>query len=340
MDHVWPSLDSSSLWSAASRGDLAAVQNLLNKGNPVDAEAPNGSTNPGVTALQLAAENGHAAIVQQLLAAGAEVDKATVTTPPALHLAASRGHVAMVKQLLDAGAALDGTGKGSTPLLWAASGGQAAVVQQLLDAGAAVNLADDTSWTALHNAASSGYLEVVQILLTAGADACIANSMGRTPLNLAAANGQLAAVKALIQHAAMPMPLLVSAASSAVASQRLEVLSVLVHHIATVDRETAVNFVKAIPEGQGLVAIFKQGWLTGMAVCNATAEQEKAAIAQKRKELQELKHDVQQLFIATAAQQRRDAAAEDATTAAAGEEVAEAAVAHATTAEGKEAEAA
>ncbi len=57
------------LISAAERGELDKVKRLLDQGVPIDATDPN-----GWTALMKATYEGHAHIVQELIARGAGVD--------------------------------------------------------------------------------------------------------------------------------------------------------------------------------------------------------------------------------------------------------------------------
>lgn len=305
-------IDYESLWSAVTEGDLWVVQQVLGSGADVDAESPVNSPYGSRTALQLAADRGHVAVVAKLLAAGAEIEKRTASAPPALQLAASRGHTKVVKLLLDAGAAVDSGGRGNTPLAWAAAAGQGAVVQELIDAGAAFDLSDNMNWTALHHAAALGYVNVVKALLAAGADPCITSVNGSTPLHLAAAHGHIATVKVILDHAAVPVPILVGAASNATAMiapsggrqpsfTQLDTLSTLLNHIAEIDYDTAVQFVKDIPNEAGFAAAFSHGWLSTM---NAVSQQ-RATVAKERKELKEQQQGVQQLIIGLAAMQRK-----------------------------------
>ena len=61
----------------------------------------------GKSVLALAAQLGHAAVVEALLAAGARVDYNNGGPPP-LYLAAKAGFAAVLELLIDAGAQLDG----------------------------------------------------------------------------------------------------------------------------------------------------------------------------------------------------------------------------------------
>ena len=72
---------------------------LLRAGHPeVDKE-----TKDGITALFLAASNGHASVVAGLLQAGAAVDKPVLSITPLME-AARRGHGAVVQALITGGA--------------------------------------------------------------------------------------------------------------------------------------------------------------------------------------------------------------------------------------------
>ena len=56
------------------------------------------------TALHLAAQGGHAEVVQLLLGAGSAVDAQTSAGATVLHIAAQEGYIEVVQLLLDAGA--------------------------------------------------------------------------------------------------------------------------------------------------------------------------------------------------------------------------------------------
>lgn len=94
------------LHAAAERGDLAAAEQLLLRGVPVDAYAAH---RQGYTPLHRAAFHGHIDIVQLLVRAHAAVDEASTYADEsgwtALQLAVNSGHAAVVQLLLDAGAA-------------------------------------------------------------------------------------------------------------------------------------------------------------------------------------------------------------------------------------------
>jgi ankyrin repeat protein len=71
----------------------------------------------GFTALHAAAWQGHLAIVQQLLAAGADLEATHLYGGTPLHEAARSGHHAVVQQLLAAGVNMEATNLNSgTPL--------------------------------------------------------------------------------------------------------------------------------------------------------------------------------------------------------------------------------
>ena len=106
------------LIGAAKQGDAEAVQALLAGGAD-----PNLARGDGMTALHMAALEGHASVVSVLLGAGAEVGATTrigAYTP--LHLASQAGHGTVVRALLAKGAdaTLATTNSGATPLHLAA----------------------------------------------------------------------------------------------------------------------------------------------------------------------------------------------------------------------------
>ncbi|PKS12260.1 hypothetical protein jhhlp_001560 [Lomentospora prolificans] len=174
---------------------------------PKDLDNINAKDRGGWTPLHWASYKGHDTTVQQLLAAGADVnmkdEDRSGQTP--LHLASSRGHDTIVQQLLAAGADVnmkDRDGSGWTPLHWASCNGHDTTVQQLLAAGADVNMknGNGSGWTPLHLASSNGHDTIVQQLLAAGADVNMKDEDGSgwTPLHWASSRGHNTIVQQLL----------------------------------------------------------------------------------------------------------------------------------------------
>ena len=191
----------SALVVAAHSGHTATALALLDAGaNPNDAGS-------GYTALHIAVRRGDLALVNALIARGAQPDTRLAKATPArrlsddialtrslvgttpLWLAANYGHSEIVGVLAAAGANLNATANdGSTPLMAAIGRNEqaaAAVARQLVEAGANVDVADDNGGTALHRAAASGFNEIVKVLAHRGANLEARNRQGQTPLMLA-----------------------------------------------------------------------------------------------------------------------------------------------------------
>jgi ankyrin repeat protein len=122
---------------------------------------------------------GHAAVVKELIEAGADVNvRATVKhktsgssfsdiTP--LHMAANKGHTPVVAELIRAGADVNiPSSDGTTPLMWAASNGHEACALALIQAGANVN-PKGGGWTPLSAAIEDKHEKVVKLLKYFGA---------------------------------------------------------------------------------------------------------------------------------------------------------------------------
>jgi len=157
-----------------------------------------------VTALQVAAQGGHLACIELLLASGADVRAEDEARMSALANAAAGGHVAVAAALIAAGA--DPNDKGHVDdaahehnLLWdAIDGGHAALALALVAKGADANAHGDTGAPALLHAARTGLDAVVAALLTAGAAIDARDETGATALFAAAAEGHTATVSILL----------------------------------------------------------------------------------------------------------------------------------------------
>jgi len=128
--------DSTPLLEAAHDDDAALVDKLLAAGaNP---RTPN---RYGVTPLLEAAANGNAAMIEALLRAGADPNTTQPEGETALMTAARTGNVAAVRTLLDHRARINAqeAWRGQSALMWAAAEKHPDVVRLLIERGANVN---------------------------------------------------------------------------------------------------------------------------------------------------------------------------------------------------------
>lgn len=160
--------------------------------------------------------------LEQLLAAGADVNAPQADGATALHWAAYRDDVASVRRLLAAGA--DATAQnraGATPLALASIAGNAEMIRLLLEAGADANARSPNGETPLMIAARTGAVAALETLLASGADVnAVERLRGTTALMWAAAYRNASAVRVLVAHGAD-----VTAASSVVPRGRAPYLA-------------------------------------------------------------------------------------------------------------------
>jgi len=170
---------------------------------------------PTETSLMRAAGDGNDKLVNQLLAAGADVNARDQRGESALMYACLHGKsdVLLIRDLLAAGADVNATDRwGRTalyfavqttlPLLGRTEGQGEAIVRQLIAAGADVNVADNNQVSVLMKAARDSDIMTVRHLLRAGADVNKSSNNGETAISIARENGNFAVVRLLIQYGA------------------------------------------------------------------------------------------------------------------------------------------
>ncbi|MDO6388358.1 ankyrin repeat domain-containing protein [Uliginosibacterium sp. 31-12] len=212
---------------AARRASLAALGLLVEQGAPLD--SPSGHLRegvffPGATPLLVACEAGCEDAALSLLTAGADPNASLPgRRESALHLAAGQGMTALVEALIAAGADVDamsgwhsfddqlGAFGGGSPLHAAALSNCAATAFLLLKAGATRDAAGADLRTPLHYAAARGAVGVLEVLLAAGAEpdaqevcAFEGGTTGLSALHYAVVNGHLEAAAMLLCYGANP----------------------------------------------------------------------------------------------------------------------------------------
>ena len=205
--------------SVAQRGPTAT--SVAQRGPTATSVAQRGPTG-AEEKLLAAARDGQVEIVRTLLREGADGNAARGDGLTPLHLAAEGGHEAVAEALIAAGAAVEAGTRigGYTPLHVAARSGHGGIVLRLLEAGANPNVvATNSGVTALHLAAGAiaGRSAVAALLDHDAAPNARERSSGQTPLIFAAAANRSASVTALLAAGADP----------AIATAELDVLPAL-----------------------------------------------------------------------------------------------------------------
>jgi len=120
-----------------------------------------------------------------------------------LGTAAGDGNIAMMELLMARGADINGRAHdGFTPLHEAAVANRTAAANLLLAHGAKIDAPTDSGITPLYYAAMMGKKEVAEVLVTHGANVNAKTSNGATPLHTAATLGSKAVVEVLVVHGA------------------------------------------------------------------------------------------------------------------------------------------
>jgi ankyrin repeat protein len=201
------------LYAAAEQTDPAMAVKLLAAG--ADANKPIMS---GETPLMVAAKRGNFETVRALLKSGANPNaQETNGGQTALMWALSERQAAVVEELVKHGADVQaGSKTGFTPLMFAAQQGDADSARILLRAGAKPNIAQPkTGLTPLMIASAMVHPQAVDVLLDNGAEANMLDTNGYAPLHrvvrdsdygidLERKGAVLTIVKSLLKHGADP----------------------------------------------------------------------------------------------------------------------------------------
>ncbi|VDM30925.1 unnamed protein product [Hydatigera taeniaeformis] len=181
---------------AARKDDVNAANLLLMS---PDANV-NHQSQPGFTALHIAAHYGSTNVGALLIQRGADVNFQAKNNITPLHVAAKWGRVAMVKLLLDNNALVDSrTRDGLTPLHCAARSGHNSVCTMLIDAGCNPSAKTRNGLTPLHMAAQGNHDEVTCNLITRGASLQATTGDFLNPLHVAAHCGNVKVARILIE---------------------------------------------------------------------------------------------------------------------------------------------
>ena len=224
----------SALHQAVLSGDRAATERQIRVGADV-----NVANRYGVTPLSLAAQRGHADLIDLLLKAGASVKTAEAKLPEGqtlLMLAARTGNVALLKSLIAAGSNVNAreTRTGTTAAVWAATSNRADAIRLLAEAGADLNVLSKVTayphtqagvllsgleegvsyvgqtvlprggWSAVMYTAREGAVEAARALADSHANLDLTDPEGTTALIIAIINGHYDVASVLIEKGADP----------------------------------------------------------------------------------------------------------------------------------------
>ena len=171
------------LYDASDRGNLKAVQLLIEHGADVNAQREY-----GLRPLQAASTERHLDILRLLLGNGANINAQACMGSTALNLVSTDGELEVVRVLLENGADPNLASDLGTPLYHALGRNHLEVARLLLEYGADINARDKSGSTLLHRATLRADERTVRLLLERGADIDATDDEGKTPLQIASAS--------------------------------------------------------------------------------------------------------------------------------------------------------
>lgn len=145
---------------------------------------------------------GDVEIASRCIDCGVNVNQQGIFSITALCIASENGHVAMVKYLIENGANVNQVdGQGSTPIGNASDNGDLGIVKVLVENGAEVNQTGSDGTPPLLKSCKRGNLSIVKFLVEKGADLHQADVKNyHYPLYASSQRGHLSIVKFLIKN--------------------------------------------------------------------------------------------------------------------------------------------
>jgi uncharacterized protein len=172
------------MMDAAERGDVSAINRLLNVGTKVDVRDESLRT-----PLYLAVSNNRIEAVKLLLSEGASVNAQARDLDTPWLLAGALGRAEILRLMIPRGPDLNVHNRfGGTALIPACEKGHVEAVRVLLDTAIDVNHINELGWTCLLEIAylSDGgprHVEIARLVLQAGADPDVPDKRGNTALD-------------------------------------------------------------------------------------------------------------------------------------------------------------
>lgn len=169
---------------AAQKGHAEVLEKLIHSGVSVDVK-----NDQKTTPLHIGALNNHVEVTEILLENGARINLQDLSGQTAIFKAAQNENFGIVKLLLNQGAVVDfQTQDGKTLLHLAVLNGNAGLTEELLEHNTAINSQDQLGQSAMHIAAIQGNLGIVELLYLNLGMVDLKDAYGKTPLHYACLN--------------------------------------------------------------------------------------------------------------------------------------------------------
>ncbi|XP_074240768.1 ankyrin repeat and death domain-containing protein 1B isoform X3 [Saimiri boliviensis] len=182
---------------AAQSNHVRTVEYLIQELHLKDLNQPD---EKGRKPFLLAAERGHAEMIEKLTFLNLHTSEKDKEGNTALHLAAKHGHSPAVRVLLTQWQDINEMNEsGETPFFLTVEGGHEECSKVLLAAGSDINIPNKPKESPLHLAVINNHITVVNSLLSAQHDIDVLNQRQQTPLHVAADRGNVELVETLLK---------------------------------------------------------------------------------------------------------------------------------------------